>query len=375
MFVVMEVGFIVSTPVIAKKGYLWGDSPYWDTDEFYRTLNRAANYYALAQGDRLIYLDPHAKVEPQIRDIRYLILQGVDGILMAPISPSAMVAPIEEAVAAGIPVVTYDTDSPTNKVSVCIRVGQKTLGQVAAELLVERMRAAGVQLKGIVFIDGGDQADPDARSRTAGMIEVFKRYPDLEIHEYWNKGWDLARAKNTAYEFVRSFGRPLIATATNCTTDGGLLAGLDAAGMLKPTGDPEHIWITAIDCPSEIKEGMHKGYVDAAVDQPNLMYPVLALYCLKVIKEKGEDALPPAGVTVISDPSKPEGLQPDGKWNIVIPGPSVFEGVDLLAQKWTPCPVVEINGHRWIKVSPFKVTPKNIDTAPIWVNVAKKWLR
>ena len=184
----------------------------------------------------------------------------------------------------------------------------------------------------------------------------------------------MARAKNTAYTFVKSFGRPLIASGVNCTTDAGLLAGLDAAGMLKSTGDPEHIWVNTIDCPSEVKDGMHKGYVDAAVDQPNLIYAVLSEHFLKIIKEKGENALPPVGVTVISDPTKPKGLQPDGTWNVVIPGPSVFEGVDVLAQKWTPCPVVEVNGHRWIQVLPYKITPETVDTAPIWANIAKKWL-
>jgi len=369
----LGMNLAVSFPAIAK-GYVWGHSPLFDRDEFFRTLNRAVNYYAVGQGDSVIFLDPHNESEPQVRDMRYLILQGVDGILTSPVSSVAMVGPIEEAVAKGIPVVTYNTDSPTDKVSICVSVSNKMLGRASAELLIQRMKAAGVELKGMVFIDGGDQSWEQARDRTAGMVEVFEKYPGLEIHKYWNKGWDLAKAKNTAYQFVKSFGRPLIASGVNCTTDAGLLAGLDAAGMLKPTGDPEHIWTNMIDCPSEVKEGMHKGYVDAAVDQPNLIYGVLSVYFLKLIKEKGKDALPPVGVTVISDPSKPEGLQPDGKWNIVIPGPSVFEGVDVLAQKWTPCPVVEVNGHRWIQVLPYKITPEKVDAAPIWSNIAKKWL-
>jgi len=47
--------------------------------------------------------------------VENFVQQGVDGIVLAPLDDTALVQPVEEAVASGIPVVIIDSDLKTDK--------------------------------------------------------------------------------------------------------------------------------------------------------------------------------------------------------------------------------------------------------------------
>ena len=120
---------------------------------------------------------------------------------------------------------------------------------------------------------------------------------------------------------------------------------------------------------------MLERYIDISVDQPNLAYGFLSVYFLRWIKENGVDSLPSIGSTVICDPNKPEGPQPDGTWNAVPKGEE-HEGVRSTDMTyWAPAPVVEKYGHRWLVTGVYVSTPETVAEAPIWVNVVEKWLK
>jgi len=128
------VTYAVTSGILApakptKKGYFWGDSPYVMTDEWYIALNRAAVYYAGYLGDTILTLDPRASQESQNKDLRYMVAQGVDGIMMCPCLEDGAVPVIEEVVDKGIPVVTYDGSANTPKISISILVDNYLIGK------------------------------------------------------------------------------------------------------------------------------------------------------------------------------------------------------------------------------------------------------
>ena len=88
---------------LEKRSYFWGNSPFEQMCDWYRVLVRAANYYALDHGNRIISLNPNMIVEAQIRDIRYMVALGVDGLLICPTSATGIVGTLEWAVDKGIP--------------------------------------------------------------------------------------------------------------------------------------------------------------------------------------------------------------------------------------------------------------------------------
>jgi len=149
--------------------------------------------------------------------------------------------------------------------------------------------------------------------------------------------------------------------------------GLKSAKMAVPRGQEGHVWVAGVDAGTECLRMIKDGLIDAAIDQPNLWYGTLAMRFMRMIKQEGAQALPNYNQTVISDPTKKEGHQGDGTYNIVIPDIE-YKGVRPFQYPiFAPCPVVEEYGHRWLQVNSFFVDETNADTAPIWTNVAKAW--
>jgi len=358
-----------------KKSYFWGNSPFEQMCDWYRVLVRAANYYALDHGNRIISLNPNMIVEAQIRDIRYMVALGVDGLLICPTSATGIVGTLEWAVDKGIPVVTYDADADTPKVLINIRVSNKKIGELAAQGMINAMKADGVKLKGKVLLVSGSTTNIAAIERRDGAKAVLDKYPGIETVVYMIEGWSTADAKKTIVNAVSAWGPPLGVVACNAATAMGVIEGLKSAHVAIPRGKPGHIYVGVVDVEKPMKGFMHEGLCDVGIDQPNLFYATLGQYFLQAYLEKGEDAIPPVGVTVTSDPNKPNGPQPDGTWNIYLTG-ETHEGVNIYKYPtWAPAPVVEHYGHRWLQVRPTIVTPENCEELPIWSNVVDPWLK
>jgi len=371
----------ITTAPPVKKGFLWGEEALYLGDEFLITLSRAAMYYAMDNGDTLITLDPHLSVEAQNRDIRYLVLGAkVDGIMISPLSEEANVEAIEWAIDQGVPVVCYNTDVKSPKVPISILVSNEKFGEAVGDAIGNLMKKDGVVPKKddyAIVVGCGTPMDPWVPKRNGGVISGFKKYyPDVEIVEIFAEGASTEITIKKVTETITARGKaPLAIFGTNCTTDVGVVEALIRKGMAIPYGKPGHVYVGCLDVPSRIKDEMLKGIVDRGADQPNLAYGFLSVYFLRLIKQKGEDALPPIGSTVIYDPTKPEGLQPDGKTYNVVPRMKEHEGVLATDVNYWPGPVVEYYGHRWLQTGVYVSTPETVATAPIWINVVEKWLK
>jgi ribose transport system substrate-binding protein len=127
--------------------------------------------------------------ESQANGIEDAIAQDVDLILLTAMSRAGLQAPVERAVAAGIPVVTcmatVSGDGPT--VDVSRNIPQQ--GYDSAKALAERLGGTGkiVLLHGIAGVDA-------AEFWKSGAMAAFAEYPDIEIvaEDYGN--WSVSDA-------------------------------------------------------------------------------------------------------------------------------------------------------------------------------------
>lgn len=79
----------------------------------------------------------------QVRVLEDVISRGVDAIAISCTDPTACVDPINKAVAAGIPVMTWDSDSPRSNRFTYLGVDNYLAGWLAADLLVRAMGREG----------------------------------------------------------------------------------------------------------------------------------------------------------------------------------------------------------------------------------------
>jgi ribose transport system substrate-binding protein len=118
-------------------------------------------------GAKVVITDARGSPSKQSADVRNLVAQGVQGILLVPMADS-LVPAIETAVTAGIPVATVGDKVNTNTVLVHVGADNVQAGRAAAGFIIEKLGN-----KGSVIELAGPPESPAANNRKAGFDEVM----------------------------------------------------------------------------------------------------------------------------------------------------------------------------------------------------------
>jgi ribose transport system substrate-binding protein len=145
---------------------------------FWLELKAGAEQAAKESGVKLIYMAPvkETDVAEQLKMVEDLIQMRVDGIVIAPNDPWAVVPAIEQAQKAGIPVVTVDTASSTLVESVCVQTDNVKGGRIAGEYVAKVLGGEG-QVAVIATILGVQIG----RDRFNGFCEALNPYEDIAV--------------------------------------------------------------------------------------------------------------------------------------------------------------------------------------------------
>lgn len=150
-------------------------------------------YYGTQNPDlvkEVIVTDAGGDANKQISDIEDLVTRKVDLLLVAPASDTAVTPAVDAAVAAGIPVIVFNSDMKSDKVSARALPPYHNWAKITADWLGKTMNGKGnvIALRGIA----GLAAEAD---EWAGVEEALKAYPDIKIvcTEYADWAYDKAK--------------------------------------------------------------------------------------------------------------------------------------------------------------------------------------
>lgn len=125
----------------------------------------------------VLYVAPvAADAAEQARIVDDIIARGVDAIAISCNDPTACIDPINKAVAAGIPVMTWDSDAPDSRRFTYLGIDNFKAGQMAADMLVREMGTGGK-----VAILTGTPGGLNLEQRVAGFTERLQQYPAINI--------------------------------------------------------------------------------------------------------------------------------------------------------------------------------------------------
>jgi len=119
--------------------------------------------------ENFILLDANIDQAKQVADIEDLIAQGVDAIIVTPLTPTSADAGIEKAVAAGIPVIVHTGLTETKAFTVEIQGGAQNFGRVMGQFLVDELDG-----EGDIWVLRGLPGHPEDINRYAGLIEAIE---------------------------------------------------------------------------------------------------------------------------------------------------------------------------------------------------------
>lgn len=147
-------------------------------DDFYITLNQGLLDEAAAATDfkiKVISRNADFKLGKQIADIEDFVQQGIDLLIVSPVSPTAIGPTINEVDRHGIPVITVDIRSEEGNIRTHVMSDDVEAGRLCARFIAEQLQGEG---------EVGIVTHPTMTSginRVIGFREVMRSYPKIKI--------------------------------------------------------------------------------------------------------------------------------------------------------------------------------------------------
>jgi ribose transport system substrate-binding protein len=138
-----------------------------------------------------IMTNSNGDVAGQINDVRDLITKGVDAILITAASPTALAPVCNEAVDAGIVVISFNELVNSTKIHCIVDQDDYEFGRIGAQWLADELGGRG----DVICLNGMAGANID-QVRISAYEDVFKKYPGIKVVGAVQANWDYATAKN-----------------------------------------------------------------------------------------------------------------------------------------------------------------------------------
>lgn len=141
----------------------------------------------------LLVTDANDNTAKQITDVDDLLTKGIDMLLISPATADAVNPAIEKAFDKGIPVVVFDRECTTDKITSFVETSDYELGKTSAKRMVELLTKKNGSAKGNIVIIQGFMGSGPQINRQKGFDEVLAQYPDIKV--VGNQAADFQRSK------------------------------------------------------------------------------------------------------------------------------------------------------------------------------------
>jgi ribose transport system substrate-binding protein len=237
------------------------------TDAFYITMRKGAEMAAKAVGCELLFQGgPEFNPTVQVPVLQAMIARKPSAILIAPTDKQQLIAPLQQAANAGIPVVTVDTFIDDGKYQDGEGPGDFPLAYIATDnvmggYLAGAALAKQIGEKGKVYVSNVKPGISTTDQREQGFKEALKKYPNITVLETQFNDDD---ANKAASQLQSVYARnPDLAGVFGAN----LFSALGAANGVKQAGQSGKVKVVAFDAPTSIVDNLKTGLVDLAIAQ------------------------------------------------------------------------------------------------------------
>ena len=237
--------------------------PYWQAAR--AGLEKAAAQYGVKSEVRgPETYDPDAEVQ----EFRSAAALKPAGILVSVADATKMKPAIDEAMSAGIPVITIDSDAPDSKRLYFIGTNNLQAGQMGGQRVVDKLHGKG----NVVFYT---MPQPNLEQRLKGYKDVFADHPVIKIVEVFNIKGDSGNAFDRTTHYLGDKSGEKI-DAFICLEAS---AGKDVAEALKRQNATDRL-VMAMDVDEATLEGIKTGNIDATIAQKPYTMAYYGMKCL-----------------------------------------------------------------------------------------------
>jgi ribose transport system substrate-binding protein len=264
----MAVGLLGQAgPVAAQDKCTIALIPGLTTDAFYITMRKGAEMAAKAVGCELLFQGaPDFNPVTQVPVLQAVIARQPDAILIAPTDKQQLIAPLQQAVDAGIPVITVDTFIDDGKYQNGTGPGDFPLSYIATDnvlggFLAGLALAKQIDAKGKVYVSNVKPGISTTDQREEGFKAAMANFPDITVLDTQFNDNDANKAASQVQAvFARNADLAGVFGAN-------LFSAIGAADGVKALGKTGAIRVVAFDAPTRIVDDLKSGLVDLAVAQ------------------------------------------------------------------------------------------------------------
>jgi ribose transport system substrate-binding protein len=257
---------LASAPLAAAEAYKIAVIPKGTTHEFWNAIHagaRKAERELKAEGVNLqvIWKGPLREDdrEQQIQVVENFVGQRLSGLVLAPLDRRGLVAPVETAVRAKIPVVLIDSDLDSKAPSSFVATDNREGGRIAARELGRMLGG-----KGNVIMLRLQVGSASTEAREEGFLEVMRKdFPGIKLLSTdQHGGVTRDTAKRASENLLNRFGRQVNGIfCCNESTGVGMLLALRDAGLAGK------VRLVAFDTGESLIAGLRSGHIDGLVAQ------------------------------------------------------------------------------------------------------------
>lgn len=184
-----------------KERYTIGFSQCTGDDEWRKAmLDDMKRELAFYSDTRLIFKDANANSNTQIKQIRELLNNGIDLLIVSPNEAEPVTPVIEEAFKKGIPVVVVDRRTSSSYYTAYVGGDNYQVGKAAGQYIAALLNKKGK----IIEITGLPKSSP-ANDRHRGLKEAIKPYPEITLVETLNGEWEKKQAKEQLSKVIHLY--------------------------------------------------------------------------------------------------------------------------------------------------------------------------
>lgn len=186
----------------------------------------------------LLYADANGSADIQVPQVEDLLAQDPDVLILVPMGRAALSAPVERAMAQGVPVVLCASGVETDNFVTEVGTNLYDAGRRQAQWLVDQLGGEGriVQMDGIAGVD-------TAEIQAAAARAVWEANPRIEVLDAQYGNWSTAEAKQIAEQWIAQYGEDIDGIWSNGAqmSQGIISAYLDAGLPIPPIAGGEYM--------------------------------------------------------------------------------------------------------------------------------------
>ena len=261
---------------------------------FFDDCNNGAKAAATAAGVQYQWVVPqNTQGSTQVKILEDLISKHVDGIAISVNEPKSVESIIKKAMASGIKVLTFDSDSAKSGRSMYIGTSNMAAGETMGESM-----AKAVGGKGEVAIVTGQLGAANLNERIAGIKQALAKFPEIKLVATEGTEDDLAKAVSVDEALFR--GHPALAGIFGVSQVGGpSIAKVMATKEF--ASKKGAVKVFAFDDLPDTVKGVKEGYIQGIMVQRPVTMGKLAVEHL-IAQIDGKETAPKdidTGVTVV----------------------------------------------------------------------------